>query len=102
MSGKKVIRTGRLYLRDPRCKGYTVVETVIGESPIMDIKKRIIKDEKNRPVAVEIDYQDWCKIEEALAPSTPKPPTNLSRHIGKLDWPIDGMEYQRITRSEWD
>lgn len=69
---------------------------------MFNIRKRILTDEANRPVAVQIDYQDWCKIEEALAESQPKPPTDLARHIGKLDWPVDGMEYQREVRGEWN
>lgn len=68
----------------------------------MNIKKRIITDASNNPIAVEVDYQDWCKIEEALAGQQAKPQTNLARHIGKLDWPVDGLDYQREIRSDWN
>ncbi|MFH1108953.1 MAG: hypothetical protein V1790_07150 [Planctomycetota bacterium] len=64
-----------------------------------EIRKRIVTDEHMRPVAVQIDYDDWVKIERALEQS-PKEngPTDLSRHIGRLRWPIDGLEYQRQVR----
>jgi len=66
------------------------------------IRKRIVTDEANHPVAVQIDYEDWCRIEAALNRSPEaKPPTDLARHVGKLDWPVDGLEYQRQVRSEW-
>jgi hypothetical protein len=65
------------------------------------IRKRIVTDEANRPVAVQIDYEDWRRIERALDRVDAKPATNLSKHIGKLDWPVDGLAYQRQVRSEW-
>ncbi len=69
---------------------------------MLDVRKRVIVDEANRPVAVQIDYEDWQKIEQALnASGATKPPTDLARHIGRLDWPVDGLEYQRRVRSEW-
>jgi len=27
---------------------------------------------------------------------------NLMKHFGKLKWDIDGLEYQKSIRSEWD
>jgi len=66
------------------------------------IRKHIVTDEDNHPVAVQIDYEDWRRIEDALCRAgNAKPPTDLSRHIGKLDWPVDGLEYQGKVRSEW-
>ena len=32
----------------------------------MRIQKRIVTDENRRPVAVQIDYADWIKIERQL------------------------------------
>jgi len=70
---------------------------------MLNVHKRIVTDETNRPVAVQIDYEDWCRIEQALnLRSADKPPTDLGRHIGKLHWPIDGLKYQQQVRSEWD
>ena len=62
---------------------------------MLNIRKRIVTVEANQPVAVQVDYADWCKTEEALGGTEiAKPPTDLSRHIGKLNWPVDGLEYQ--------
>lgn len=70
---------------------------------MFNIRKHILTDEANRPVAVQIDYEDWCKIEEALEKTeAQKPPTDLARHVGKLKWPVDGLEYQREIRSAWN
>lgn len=68
-----------------------------------NVRKHIVTDAENRPVAVQIEYDDWCRIELALLglPAA-KPPTDLARHVGRLDWPIDGLEYQRQVRSEWN
>ncbi len=30
------------------------------------IHKKIVMDEKSRPVAVQIDYEDWLEIEQLL------------------------------------
>jgi hypothetical protein len=70
---------------------------------MLNLRKRIVTDETNRPVAVQIDYADWCKIEEALGGTVmAKSPTDLARHMGKLDWPVDGLEYQQRVRSAWN
>jgi len=31
-----------------------------------------------------------------------RPKKNLAKHFGKLKWGIDGVEYQKNVRSEWD
>jgi predicted HTH domain antitoxin len=38
---------------------------------MLTIKKKIVIDEQNTPIAVLIDYQDWQKIEQQLG-DTPK------------------------------
>jgi len=30
------------------------------------------------------------------------PKKSLAKHFGKLKWDIDGLEYQKAVRSEWD
>jgi len=40
------------------------------------IRKKIVTDEAQRPIAVQIDYTDWLKIERAL---------NLSQAGGAID-----------------
>ena len=70
---------------------------------MLNIRKQIITDKSNRPVAVRIEYDDWCRIEEALKGNgAEKPPTDLSRHIGKLNWPVDGLAFQHQIRSAWN
>ena len=32
----------------------------------MNIKKKIVTDEDNQPVAVQIDYKDWLEFEKIL------------------------------------
>ena len=29
------------------------------------------------------------------------PRKNASKHFGKLKWPMDGLEYQKMMRNEW-
>jgi hypothetical protein len=67
-----------------------------------DIRPKIITDQDQHPVAVQLDYAEWLRIARLLnlGPNS-KPPTDLSRHVGKLAWPVDGLEYQRQVRSEW-
>ena len=73
-----------------------------GSNEMHEVHKKIVTDEASRPVAVQIDYQDWIRIERALglAPAA-RGLTDLSRHIGRLDWPVDGLEYQHRVRGEW-
>lgn len=76
---------------------------VLGSRNMFGIHKKIITDENMQPLAVQIDYSDWVKIERALDQNANgKEPTDLSRHVGGLVWPIDGLEYQRQVRGEWD
>lgn len=67
------------------------------------IRKRIVTDDQMNPIAVQIDYTDWLEIERRLEiAETAKPSTDLSRHAGRLKWPMDGMEFQEQARREWD
>lgn len=66
------------------------------------VRKKVITDPQNRPIAVEVNYEDWVRIEMVLfGDSTNGRETDLSRHVGKVDWPVDGVEYQRTLRGEW-
>ena len=29
------------------------------------------------------------------------PRKNAAKHFGKMKWPIDGLEYQKMMRNEW-
>ncbi len=69
---------------------------------MLDVIKRIITDENDRPIAVQVDYGDWVRIEQELRLNGgQKPPTNLAVHAGRVDWPVDGLDYQRSVRGEW-
>ncbi len=70
---------------------------------MQDIPKRIVTDEDMQPIAVQIEYQDWLKIQKLLELNDSEPlQSDLSRHIGRLDWPVDGLEYQHEARREWE
>jgi hypothetical protein len=69
---------------------------------MLSIRKKIVTDEDMRPVAVQIDYEDWLEIERQLGLGVPKPRvTNLARHRGVLTLPEEPLEYQRRVRDEW-
>ena len=66
------------------------------------IQKKIVMDEDRNPIAVQIDYEDWLEIERLLGlQSEKKQPTDLSRYRGIWKG-VDGLEYQRRIREEWD
>ncbi|HEX5165833.1 MAG TPA: hypothetical protein VFV93_10595 [Thermomicrobiales bacterium] len=67
------------------------------------IRKKIVTDETNQPVAVQIDYEDWLEIEKLLSLQTDKHLlTDLSEFRGVLKMTEDALEYQRRIRAEWD
>ena len=73
------------------------------------IRKRIVTDEDSRPVAVQIDYEDWLEIERLLEINEPEgSEVEKSRYRELLDrtrgrWKDgDGLEYQIRIREEWD
>ena len=67
------------------------------------IRKRILKDADQRPVAVEIQYSDWLEVERLLNSrysGSPRP-TDLSRHRGVIALTEDPAKYQSRLRQEW-
>lgn len=68
-----------------------------------EIKKHIVTDENGHPVAVQISYADWTRLESQLtAPGQRSGKTSdLSEHVGKISLRIDPMEYQERVREEW-
>lgn len=73
------------------------------------IRKKIVTDEDARPVAVQIDYEDWLEIERLLeGRGTEEPEPGKSRYQELLEktsrsWTGgDGLEYQIRIREEWD
>ncbi len=71
----------------------------------LNVHKHIVTDEANRPVAVQIDYEDWKKIEESLGGQSRLDGTSsvpdLTRFIGTIRWGEDAVSYQRRVREEW-
>lgn len=66
-------------------------------------KKRLVLDEKMRPVGVIIDYQDWQKIEKFLEQSHffEQEQSDLSKFSGVIKLTQDPLEYQRQVLDEW-
>ena len=71
------------------------------------IRKKIVTDEESRPVAVQIDYEDWLEIERLLeGRGTRKLEHEKSRYEELLEetsrsWTGgDGLEYQIRIREE--
>lgn len=67
------------------------------------IKKHIVTDEKGQPIAVQISYADWLRLEARLAEKGDaiENTGDLTRHIGKISLRFDPMEFQQRARSEW-
>jgi hypothetical protein len=66
-----------------------------------EIKKKIIADEQKRPVAVQIDYEDWQEIERELGVMATGKQVDLSRYSGKIRIVEDPLKYQQRVRAEW-
>lgn len=66
------------------------------------IRKKIVTDEDSRPVAVQIDYEDWLEIERLLDLCGEEAETaDLSRYSGIIKLTEDPLEYQERIRDEW-
>lgn len=67
------------------------------------MNKKILMDEQNRPVAVQIDYADWLVVEDMVEEALQKrpEPEDLSEFCGIFKQTIDPVEYQRKIRDEW-
>jgi hypothetical protein len=66
------------------------------------IHKHILVDEAQRPVAVQVDYDDWLEIERQLQiSSATTTETDLSQFVGVIGLSEDPIEFQRRMREEW-
>ena len=65
------------------------------------IRKKLVTDERHRPVAVQISYKDWQGIERRLGLTGHRPPRGLSSYSGRVALKEDPVEYQRRVREEW-
>ncbi|MBA2692883.1 MAG: hypothetical protein H0U65_10375 [Rubrobacter sp.] len=67
------------------------------------IKKKIVTDEEARPVAVQIDYEDWIEIERLLDSREADDEFEKLLEETEGTWKHgDGLEYQIRIREEWD
>jgi hypothetical protein len=66
------------------------------------IHKKIVLNEKNEPVEVIIDYDEWREIERLLEPGREiMSRASLEKYGGILHVEEEPLEYQRRVRSEW-
>ena len=67
------------------------------------VSKRILSDESGRPVAVQMDYEEFLRLERAVEGIEPEDAhTQMMSVFGTVDWGEDGLEYQSRLRGEWD
>lgn len=78
---------------------------------MLDVPKKIVRAEDGTPVAVQIEYDDWKRVEEKLRVLSPdssaedNEETAFERALNasRGTWTAgDGLEYQRRLRAEWD
>jgi len=66
------------------------------------IAKKLVTDEANRPVAVQIDYADWLAIARELRlEGDGARQVDLSRFAGTITLAEDPLEFQTRIRGEW-
>ena len=65
------------------------------------IRKKILTDKAERPVAVQIDYSDWLEIERSLdLQGEDARNTDLSAHEGVISLTEEPLGYQSRIRQE--
>jgi hypothetical protein len=66
------------------------------------IRKKIVTDEAQRPVAVQIDYTDWLRIARSLdLQDEDAKVTDLSRYHALISLTEEPLVYQARLRNEW-
>jgi hypothetical protein len=66
------------------------------------IRKKILTDSSERPIAVQIDYTDWLEIERSLNLESDDPRnTDLSSYEGIITLTEEPLGYQARIRQEW-
>jgi len=53
-------------------------------------------------MVIEINSKTTDDFEKLLAQMKPRPRRTLAAHFGKLKRGLDGLEYQKQVRNEWD
>jgi len=66
------------------------------------IRKKIVTDDAQQPVAVQIDYADWLRIERMLNLRSERvKKSDLSRYAGVISLTEEPLNYQARVRNEW-
>jgi hypothetical protein len=65
------------------------------------IRKKIVTDEDNRPVAVQVSIDDWHEIERRLGERREPRPRDLNFFAGRIKLKQDPVQFQREMRGEW-
>ena len=66
------------------------------------IRKKILTDSSERPIAVQIDYTDWLEIERSVNLEGDDPRnTDLSSYEGIITLTEEPLGYQSRIRQEW-
>jgi hypothetical protein len=66
------------------------------------IRKKILTDKEEQPVAVQIDYSDWLEIERSLnLQGEDARKTDLSAYEGVISLTEEPLGYQSRIRQEW-
>jgi hypothetical protein len=66
------------------------------------IRKKILTDKTDRPIAVQIEYTDWLEIERTLNLQGDDPRnTDLSCYEGIISLTEEPLGYQSRIRQEW-
>jgi hypothetical protein len=67
------------------------------------IRKKMLTDKAERPIAVQIDYNDWLEIERSLNLQGEEDirNTDLSAHEGVISLTEEPLGYQSRIRQEW-
>jgi hypothetical protein len=66
------------------------------------IRKTIVSDESQHPIAVQIDHADWLEIERSLnLTSEERKTVDPSRFAGVISLTEDPLAYQLRLREEW-
>ena len=73
---------------------------------MLTVRKQLVTDEEHRPIAVQIDYDDWLRIEQQLkmqSTSVPSslPAVDLSQYAGAVKLTESPLAYQTRSRGEW-
>ncbi|MBF0098787.1 MAG: hypothetical protein HQM04_09050 [Magnetococcales bacterium] len=66
------------------------------------VQKRLVTDEEHSPLAVQINDDDWLRIEQPFKIQAPLvQEVDLSRYAGTVNLTESALAYQARSRNEW-